>query len=197
MDRRSEIKHRKTQPNGRPVYVFKYLFHPLSLSDDNKLSWKMYIEGVDLDEILNEENWDEDKYEKLIKTKQYMGKSVFRTDHDIHLEVPAVFDICPTCKGKGTHVNPSIDRHGLTREDFLEDPDFEEEYFNGTYDIKCNECDGLRVVPCLEDADGNFLDKDYEILLEKEMKFIENNYTDRKTRWYEDGCPRDYGPEDY
>jgi hypothetical protein len=32
------------------------------------------------------------------------------------------------------------------REEFDEDPDFEEAYFRGVYDVKCHTCDGLRVV---------------------------------------------------
>jgi hypothetical protein len=61
--------------------------------------------------------------------------------------VPAYFIVCGTCDGKGSHVNPSIDSHGLSREDFDEDPDFAESYFAGHYDVPCHECHGRRVVP--------------------------------------------------
>ena len=54
--------------------------------------------------------------------------------------------VCPVCDGEGKTVNPAIDCHGLTAEDFREDPDFAEEYKNGTYDITCNACRGQRVV---------------------------------------------------
>jgi hypothetical protein len=54
--------------------------------------------------------------------------------------------VCPVCKGEGTTVNPNIDAHGLTAEDFREDPDFAEEYMSGAYDIVCNGCVGMRVV---------------------------------------------------
>lgn len=53
--------------------------------------------------------------------------------------------VCPACNGKGKYVNPGVDSHGLTGEDF-EDPDFEEAYFNGTYDVTCEECNGRNVV---------------------------------------------------
>jgi hypothetical protein len=43
-------------------------------------------------------------------------------------------------------VNPSIDSHGLSREDFDQDPDFEEDYFSGVYDVPCYVCSGARVV---------------------------------------------------
>ena len=56
------------------------------------------------------------------------------------------FEVCPRCNGEGKHVNPAIDSHGLSREDFDADPDFEEDYFSGVYDVECYECKGLRVV---------------------------------------------------
>ena len=55
--------------------------------------------------------------------------------------------ICPVCGGRGKYVNPSIDAHGLTSEDFDEDPDFAESYFRGDYDVRCALCQGVRVVP--------------------------------------------------
>lgn len=62
------------------------------------------------------------------------------------------FEVCGQCKGKGVRVNPSIDSEGLTFEDFQNDPDFEESYFSGVYDIKCDHCDGKRVT---EEIDEN------------------------------------------
>ena len=50
--------------------------------------------------------------------------------------------ICPVCDGDGRVVNPNIDAHGLTAEDFDEDPDFAEDYASGLYDIPCTPCDG-------------------------------------------------------
>ena len=66
------------------------------------------------------------------------------------MEIPFVWAVCGTCDGKGRHVNPNIDRQGLTREDFDEDPDFAEDYFNGFYDQPCNQCGGSRVEPELK-----------------------------------------------
>jgi DnaJ-class molecular chaperone len=62
------------------------------------------------------------------------------------LDVKMVWEVCGTCDGKGTHVNPSIDSHGLSREDFDEDPDFAEDYFNGVHDVTCYECNGRTTV---------------------------------------------------
>jgi len=72
--------------------------------------------------------WDEDGEEKLV-------------------EVPIKYKVCPTCRGKGKHVNPSIDAGGLSSEDFYDDPDFAEDYMSGTYDVTCYDCGGIRVVP--------------------------------------------------
>jgi hypothetical protein len=77
-------------------------------------------------------------------------------EHDeATVKVPVYFEVCGTCDGKGSHVNPSIDSHGLGREDFDEDPDFAEHYFSGGYDVPCYGCAGKRVVPVLDRARAN------------------------------------------
>jgi len=80
------------------------------------------------------------------------------------IEIPAIYEVCGTCDGKGSHVNPSIDSHGLSREDFDDDPDFAEDYFSGVYDIACNECHGRRVSP----------DVNWEKLNPELKKYVEN-----------------------
>ena len=55
--------------------------------------------------------------------------------------------VCPTCNGKGVHVNPSIDAHGISPEEFDEDPDFYRDYMKGVFDAQCYGCAGIRVVP--------------------------------------------------
>lgn len=69
---------------------------------------------------------------------------------DAEVELPAKYVVCPRCEGCGSHVNPSIDGNGLTREDFDEDPDFKESYFRGDYDVTCYECKGQRVVAVVD-----------------------------------------------
>lgn len=76
--------------------------------------------------------------------------AVLLLDEEEHT-VPIKFEVCPTCHGKGTHVNPSVDCNGLTREDFDEDPDFLDSYMSGMYDVSCYECKGERVVPVRDD----------------------------------------------
>lgn len=66
---------------------------------------------------------------------------------------PAVFEVCPTCEGKGTHVNPAIDGDGITSEEWERDwgSDEREAYFAGAYDVSCEECHGQRVVPVINE----------------------------------------------
>lgn len=79
------------------------------------------------------------------------------------VELPWRYEVCPVCRGHGKHVNPAIDCMGLTQEDFDADPDFEEAYFAGQYDVTCNGCGGLRVVPALdEDRCDPDLRREYE-----------------------------------
>lgn len=55
-------------------------------------------------------------------------------------------EVCRRCDGEGKHVNPSIDGNGISPEEFAEDPDFEEAYFSGQYDVQCEECRGEKVI---------------------------------------------------
>lgn len=68
-------------------------------------------------------------------------------EEDIEEEAPAEFAVCDVCEGKGTHVDPNIDSHGISPEEFDDDPDFRESYFSGMYDVTCYGCNGNRVVP--------------------------------------------------
>ena len=65
---------------------------------------------------------------------------------DTEYVIPSKYEVCPCCDGKGSHVNRSVDGHGISSEEFAEDPDFEEAYFRGDYDVGCEECGGKRVV---------------------------------------------------
>lgn len=73
-------------------------------------------------------------------------------DGDTEINLPTKFEVCPTCEGKGVHVNPSIDAGGLSAQDFAEDPDFAEEYLSGRYDVTCYRCQGERVVPVVDES---------------------------------------------
>ena len=54
--------------------------------------------------------------------------------NEVSHTLPTKFEVCGTCGGRGSHVNPSIDCGGLSSDDFDEDPDFRDAYFNGSYD---------------------------------------------------------------
>jgi hypothetical protein len=79
----------------------------------------------------------------------------------LNATIPDGLIVCPICEGKGKYVNPSIDSHGLSAEDFAEDPDFAEDYFRGTYDIVCKCCAGRNVVGKLRYAKYLALLADY------------------------------------
>lgn len=81
--------------------------------------------------------------------------------------------VCPTCRGEGTHVDPNIDHNGILPEEFIEDPDFEDAYFSGTFDVRCNECHGLRVVDEVE------VDKLTDSELKEWLGYLQSVYEDR------------------
>lgn len=58
------------------------------------------------------------------------------------LPLPAKRVVCPRCDGSGVHDHPSFS-NGVSG---LDDPDFAKEYFRGTYDVRCEECDGKNIV---------------------------------------------------
>ncbi len=56
--------------------------------------------------------------------------------------------VCPRCGGNGTHVNPAVDGQGITADEMAElGDDFMDDYMHGVYDIRCERCNGARVVP--------------------------------------------------
>jgi hypothetical protein len=97
-------------------------------------------------------------------------------DYDERVWIPFEYEVCDLCGGKGTMVNPNIDRNGLTHEDFDEmGPEFEEDYFRGVYDQPCARCDGDRVMPVPTTAEGIQLVDEiererYEIYAEQEAE---------------------------
>lgn len=70
--------------------------------------------------------------------------------NSFEVSLPAKRILCPRCDGKGHHVNPSIDGNGISPDEFAEDPDFEEAYFSGRYDVTCEKCHGKNVVDVVD-----------------------------------------------
>ncbi len=65
--------------------------------------------------------------------------------------LPAKYEVCTRCHGTGSHVNPNVDGNGLSRDDMDElGPEFFEDYMSGVYDVRCEECDGDRVVAVVD-----------------------------------------------
>ena len=94
-------------------------------------------------------------------------------------QFPAVFDVCDKCSGKGKHVNPNVDGHGISKEEFDEDPDFKEAYFAGAYDITCIKCDGKRVIGVINEK---ALSDEQASTLER---LRDNDYLDKLERYNE------------
>lgn len=88
-------------------------------------------------------------------------------------EIPCRFEVCGRCQGKGTHVNPSIDGHGITMDEWW-GPDWDDEsreqYMSGGYDVSCEECGGLRVVEV----------PDEERMTEQQKRAVESWYEMRR-----------------
>ncbi len=109
-------------------------------------------------------------------------------DFEEEIRLPAKYVVCSRCEGKGTHVNPSIDGHGITAEEW-NGPDWSEEdkenYLTGFYDVACYECSGKRVTLAVdEDACDKKLYEEYVNYLDEKAK---EDYADRRMRWAEDG----------
>lgn len=94
------------------------------------------------------------------------------------VKIPAKFEVCDTCRGKGTHVNPNIDGHGISAEEW-NGPDWDQEeqeaYMSGRYDVTCYECKGERVVKAvdwdrLKDIDPK-LAEEYGMHLDEEADY--------------------------
>ena len=93
------------------------------------------------------------------------GKFLIHKDYDDNeTRHPAEFRVCECCGGEGAVVNPSIDSHGLSSQEFDEDPDFREDYLRGAFDISCPHCHGRNVTlfPSLPDGIKAYQESEYE-----------------------------------
>lgn len=72
---------------------------------------------------------------------------VLYLDDGSELELPIKIIVCPTCSGRGKHVNPSIDAGGISADEMHDDPDFADAYMSGVFDQTCYQCDGRTTVP--------------------------------------------------
>ena len=104
------------------------------------------------------------------------------------LSLPARLELCDLCNGKGKVVDPSIDAGGISQDDFYDDPDFEEEYFEGTYDVACPQCNGQRVVPAVDyDALRPEEKKEFDEYQREQREAAEDDYHSRRVQMAEMG----------
>lgn len=105
------------------------------------------------------------------------------------IQLPSMFEICARCRGEGRHVNPNIDGNGISPQEFAEDPDFEEAYFRGDYDVPCKECRGDRVVAVIdEDAcKSKGLMAELQEYYNQQEQMSRQNYEDAYIRRMESG----------
>jgi len=90
--------------------------------------------------------------------------------------LPARYEVCPRCQGKGKHCDPNIDGNGITEEEWSQwDEDEKETYLRGGYDVICEECRGQRVVLEIDmvhiEIHGTFEEKE---LLERYLEIQES-----------------------
>lgn len=75
---------------------------------------------------------------------------------EVSYELPVHWEVCPTCNGRGKHVNPSIDAGGISEgDDFWQDDEDEEGnslYRSGYYDVTCYTCGGRTTVLAVDRA---------------------------------------------
>ncbi len=126
-------------------------------------------------------NWEEHNYRNDRRVRYAHSQAEFNAGCDFKREtftfewgeneetgkpvvyvVPITREVCPTCDGKGSHVNPSIDASGIGGDDEFWDDDYSDDYddedgnpggskyLNGFYDVTCYTCKGKNVVPTID-----------------------------------------------
>lgn len=115
---------------------------------------------------------------KTVKYDLYVETADGTDVETVEVVFPAHYEVCDRCRGEGRHVNPSVDGHGISAEEFAEDPDFEEAYFSGVYDVTCEACKGNRVVEVMNDPE-TFTPEQKELLAKLEKQW-EDEAADRR-----------------
>jgi len=117
-------------------------------------------------------------YKSLDVNRMVVVVTVYGEDKDEDIEedveLPFKYEVCDLCLGKGSHVNPSIDAHGISVDEFAEDPEFREAYMAGRYDVICYRCGGSNVEPviCTEHLTDE-QKKYHEMILENQQNAAE------------------------
>ena len=97
------------------------------------------------------------------------------------VEIFVKYDVCPTCDGVGHYVNPSIDSHGISEDEWCGewDEDEREGYLSGRYDITCGECNGNRIVPVVDE------DRNSKELVDRVNNYIDELYCSAREQLHE------------
>ena len=74
--------------------------------------------------------------------------------------LPYTWGICDTCRGHGTS---SAYLGAFTAQEITEDPDFAQDYFDGRYDRRCEDCKGT----------GKVQDLDHDACTEEEIALFQ------------------------
>jgi hypothetical protein len=86
-------------------------------------------------------------YDSLDETNMIAFAEIETDEDEVVERVPFKWEVCSTCEGRGKHVNPNVDAHGITGDEWAEWGDEEQSaYLGGRYDVTCYECGGRRVV---------------------------------------------------
>jgi len=123
---------------------------------------------------------------EVVKMKTVWIEDEAHEEGGYDVPLPTAMEVCPTCRGRGRHVNRAIDGNGITADEWWNEWDDEsrEMYLTGGYDVVCEECDGQNVVEVVdEDACSPELLAAWQ---DEEMAMAEMRATERMERMM--GC---------
>ena len=117
------------------------------------------------------------RYAKYFPQKMNMGLPTIELEGEV---IPTTVKVCFTCQGRGSHVNPDIDSHGITADEMSElGEDFQESYFSGVYDVDCAQCKGNKVIAVVNHEACNIRQL---ALVEEQQSFIDQENEERYHR---------------
>ena len=117
------------------------------------------------------------RYARYFPQKMKMGLPTIELEGET---IPSTVMVCFTCEGRGSHVNPDIDSHGITADEMSElGEDFEESYFSGAYDVKCVQCKGNKVIAVVNHEACNIQQL---ALVEEQQSYIDQENEERYHR---------------
>ena len=117
------------------------------------------------------------RYAKHFPQKMKMGLPTIELEGEV---IPTTVKVCFTCQGRGSHVNPDIDSHGITADEMSElGEDFQESYFSGVYDVDCAQCKGNKVIAVVNHEACNIRQL---ALVEEQQSFIDQENEERYHR---------------